>query len=213
MVSKVLFKIRLKSAMTARWASLLTALLLAWVLPSAASAQAPAPAAPAARVAADDDYRIGVEDSLAIVVWKNEMLSRLVTVRPDGRISLPLVNEVQAAGLTPLQLRDELARRLTEFMPPPEVSVVVQEVKSFKVSILGEVQRPGRYELKSRTTVLDALALAGGFKDFASVTNIVVLRPLGKVTHRLPFNYKRVIARGGEADNFELVPNDIILVP
>ena len=198
--------------------SLLAALALLAVAPlagpRAASAQAPAPAGPAPAVMpGEEDYRIGVEDQLAIVVWKNETLSRLVTVRPDGKISLPLINDVQAAGLTPSQLRDDLARRLTAFMPSPEVSVVVNEVRSFKISIIGEVQKPGRYDLRSRTTVLDALALAGGFKDFASPTKIVVLRALGGITQRLPFNYKRVIAPGGESANFELLPNDIILVP
>jgi polysaccharide export outer membrane protein len=160
-----------------------------------------------------EDYRIGLEDTLTIVVWKNETLSRPVTVRPDGKISLPLVNDIQAAGLTPSQLRTEITRRLTEFMPTPEVSVMVNEVRSFKISVLGEVQKPGRYDLRSRTTVLDALALAGGFKDFASPNKIVILRSIGKTTQRLPFNYKRAIAPGGEGDNFELLPNDVILVP
>ena len=191
------------------------ALLLAALLPPAVSeGQAPAvPAAPAPSVPGDEEYRIGPEDQLVIVVWKNETLSRTVTVRPDGKISLPLVNDVQAAGLTALQVRDDLIKRLSAFMPPPEVSVVVSEVRSFKVSILGEVQKPGRYDLRSRTTVLDALALAGGFKDFASPTKIVVIRAIGNTTQRLPFNYKRVTAKGGETNNFELLPNDIILVP
>ena len=160
-----------------------------------------------------EDYRIGPEDALTIVVWKNETLSRSVTVRPDGKISLPLINEIQAAGLTPSELRDEIAKRLTEFMAPPEVSVLVNEVRSFKISVLGEVQRPGRYDLHSRTTVLDALALAGGFKDFASKNKIVILRSNGNTTERRDFNYKRAIAPGGEAYNFELLPNDIIIVP
>lgn len=124
-------------------ACLLSVILVPFAAPRA---QTPAPA----RLPTDEDYRIGPEDALAIIVWKNETLSRLVTVRPDGKISLPLVNDVQAAGLTPAQLRDDLTRRLTEFMPPPEVSVVVNEVRSFKISVLGEVQKPGRDELRSR---------------------------------------------------------------
>jgi polysaccharide export outer membrane protein len=198
--------------MKRRCSSVFVALLLGSILrPLEASPQAQSPGP--SGLAADADYRIGVEDALAITVWKNDALSRVVTVRPDGKVSLPLVNDVQAAGLTALQLRDDLSKRLAAFMPRPEVSVVVNEVKSFKISVLGEVQKPGRYELRSRTTVLDALALAGGFKDFASVTKIVVLRAVGTATKRLPFNYKRVISAGGEADNFELLPNDIILVP
>ena len=98
-------------------------------------------------------------------------------------------------------------------MPPPEVSVLVNEVRSFKVSVLGEVQKPGRYELRGRTTVLDALALAGGFKEFASTRKIVILRSNGNISERRVFDYKRAIAPGGAAYNFELIPNDVILVP
>lgn len=160
-----------------------------------------------------DEYKIGPEDILNISVWKNADISRLVPVRPDGMISLPLLHDVQAAGLTPMQLQDILRKRLTEYLPSPEVSVIVVEVHSFKVSIIGEVQRPGSYELRRQTTVLDALALAGGFKDFASPARIVVLRPEGKTVKRVPFNYKKVTSAGGEAENFFLQPGDIILVP
>src|SRR5207249_4439847 len=112
-----------------------------------------------------EGYRIGPEDMLQISVWKNDALSKLVPVRPDGMISLPLLHDVQAAGLTPMELRDTLARKLTDFMPAPEVSVIVTDVRSFKVSVIGEVHKPARYELKGRTTVLDVLALAGGFNE------------------------------------------------
>jgi len=158
-------------------------------------------------------YKIGPEDVLNISVWKNEDLSRTVPVRPDGMISLPLLNDVQAAGLTAMQLRDVLTKKLTEYEPSPEVSVIVTEVNSFRVSILGEVQRPARYDLRSPTTVLDAIALAGGFKDFAATDRIVILRPQGKTMKRMPFNYKKVIAAGGEGENFFLQPGDIIMVP
>src|SRR5229473_2076805 len=107
-----------------------------------------------------EDYEIGPEDVLDIAVWNNTAISRTVPVRPDGKISLPLLNDVQAAGLTPMQLRDGLAKKLTDYMPTPEVSVIVKEVHSFKVSVLGEVKKAGQYELKSRTTVLDVVALA-----------------------------------------------------
>src|SRR2546422_1170538 len=108
------------------------------------------------------DYRIGPEDVLDISVWNNVAISRTVPVRPDGKISLPLLNDVQAAGLTAMQLRDLLNKKLAEYIPTSEVSVIVREVHSFKVSVIGEVKRPGRHELKSRATVLDALAMEIG---------------------------------------------------
>src|SRR5262245_53710508 len=123
-----------------------------------------------------EEYRIGPEDVLNISVWKNDPMSRTVPVRPDGMISLPLLDDVRAAGLTPMQLRELLVQKLAEYVPSPSVSVIVSEVRSFKVSVLGEVNRPARYELKSRTTVLDVIALAGGFKLYAARTRIIIIR-------------------------------------
>jgi polysaccharide biosynthesis/export protein len=162
------------------------------------------------RGAAPEAYRIGAEDLLQVSVWKNEALSRTVPVRPDGKISLPLVNDVQAAGLTALELRDVLTRKLAEYMPNPEVSVIVSDIRSFKVSVIGEVVKPGRYELKSWTTVLDVLAMAGGFTQFASRSKIVILHPEGATMKRIPFNYNRI---AGEQENFYLRNGDIVLVP
>jgi len=163
------------------------------------------------RSAAPDVYRIGPEDALQISVWKNDSLTRSVQVRPDGKISLPLLNDVQAAGLTALELRDVLAQKLVAYMPNPEVSVIVTDIRSFKVSVVGEVSRPGRLELKSWTTVLDALALAGGFTQFASRSKIVILQPDGKTMKRIPFNYNKAL--DGEQENFYLRNGDIVLVP
>jgi polysaccharide export outer membrane protein len=184
-----------------------------------ASAQQPAPAArsaaPVSKPATNiplDDYRIGPEDILSISVWKNEAMSRVLPVRPDGMISLPLLDDVMAAGLTPMELRNVLAQKLAEYVPSPAVTVIVNDVHSFKVSVIGEVVRPARYELKSRTTVLDVLALAGGFNQFASRTRVVVLRPEGDKRVRIPFNYNRVIA-GADEENVYLKPGDIVLVP
>jgi polysaccharide export outer membrane protein len=191
---------------------------------------APAVAQPAAPeepngVASRDlgDYRIGPEDVLRISVWNNEAMSATVPVRPDGRISLPLLNDVQAAGLTAAELREVLAKRLVEYMPIPEVSVIVMTINSFKVSILGEVTRPGRYDLRSRTTVLDALALAGGLGPFAAKSRIVILRPEGNSMKRIPFNYNKLVGDGlldrlmnfgaDEQENLYLRNGDIILVP
>src|SRR5207247_1004235 len=156
---------------------------------------------------------LGPEDLLDIAVWNNTAISRAVPVRPDGKISLPLLNDVQAAGLTPSQLREVLAKRLADYMPTPEVSVIVREVHSFKVSVIGEIKTPGRYELKSRATVLDVLAQAGPFSDFASRARIFVLRFNGTTAKRLPFNYNKVIAADGEQENFFLQPGDIVVVP
>ncbi len=175
--------------------------------PKAAAAPAPGPSI------SPEQYKIGPEDMLAVSVWKNEAMSRTVPVRPDGMISLPLLDDVQAAGLTPMQLRDVIIKKLSDYMPAPEVSVIVNDVRSFKVSVMGEVVRPARYELKSVTTVLDVLAQAGGFNQFANRSRIVILRPNGKTMTRIPFNYNKVVASGGEDENIYLQPNDIVLVP
>ncbi len=159
------------------------------------------------------DYRIGPEDVLDISVWNNAAISRTVPVRPDGKISLPLLNDLQAAGLTPMQLRDVLNKKLAEYIPAPEVSVIVREVHSFKVSVIGEVKKPGRHELKSRATVLDALALAEGLGEFAARGRIVILRTDGNTLKRIPFNYNKVVSADGELENFMLQPGDIIVVP
>ena len=194
------------------------------------AAPAPAPAADTAAAALpapaagvdQSQYRIGPEDMLAIAVWQNQDLTRTVPVRPDGHISLPLVNDVQAAGLTPMELRDLLKQKLAEYAPGAEISVIVAEVNSFKVSVMGKVQRPDRDLLKGPTTVLDVLALAGGFQDFANQEKVVVLRPepffvqgkpSGQTFRRMYMNYKKVIAAGGETDNFALQPGDIVVVP
>jgi polysaccharide export outer membrane protein len=178
------------------------------MLASAASAQTPAPDADGR--GAPDAYRIGPEDQLLISVWKNDAMSRSVLVRPDGKIAMPLLNDVQAAGLTALELRDVLTTKLKEFIPNPEVTVIVSDVRSLKVSVIGEVARPGRYELKSWATVLDALALAGGFTQYASRSKIVILHPKGKSMEKIPFNYNEV---SGKQENFYLRNGDIVLVP
>ena len=180
------------------------------------AATPPAAAQPRAAMqsAAPSDYVIGPEDVLQVSVWKNETLSRVVPVRPDGKISLPLLHDVQASGLTAMQLRDKISRALSEFMPNPEVSVIVTDVRSFRVSIMGEVQRPGVLLLRSSTTVLEAIAMAGGFRDFASPSKIMVVRKgANGQTEKIPFNYNRAIRAGeGENDIF-LKTGDVIVVP
>jgi polysaccharide biosynthesis/export protein len=177
------------------------------------SVAAAAASAREARIVADDrDYKIGPEDVLDISVWKNPELSRTVPVRPDGKISLPLVNDIQAAGLSPSRLREELTQRLSEYVPSPEVAVIVREVHSAKVAVVGAVRTPGRYDVRSPATVLEIIALAQGFTDFAARDRIVVLRRAGRGTTRIPFNY-RSITDGSEQDNFFVQPGDIIVVP
>ena len=188
--------------------------LLVAVFAIPASAQTPANQGTVKELGATlAEYRIGPEDTVQITVWKNDAISRTVPVRPDGKISLPLLNDVQAAGLTPMELRELLITKLKEFIPTPEVSVIVIEPKSFKVTLVGEIPRPGRYELRSRTTVLDLLAMAGGVTQFAARSRIFVIRRDDTGQKKVPFNYNRAIAADGDRENFDLQPNDIVIVP
>jgi polysaccharide export outer membrane protein len=182
---------------------------------AAKSAETPSAAgAPAGGYPLSSDYVIGPEDMLQITVWKNDALSRTLPVRPDGKISLPLLHDVQAAGLTPMQLRDKLASALGEFMPNPEVAVTVTDVRSYRVSVLGEVQKPGVLQLKADTTVLEAIALAGGFRDFASPGKITILRKdTNGTTQKIPFNYNRVVKDNRSQDNVTLKSGDVVVVP
>lgn len=179
-----------------------------------ASIPSTAPPAPAPKplAAVPTDYVIGPEDILAITVWKNDTLSKQVPVRPDGKVSLPLLHDIQASGLTAMQLRDKISVALAEFMPNPEVSVIVLDVRSFRVSVLGEVNRPGVLQLKSDTSILEAIAMSGGFRDFASPSKIIVFRKdtYGN-SHKLKFNYNRALR--GEEDNLGLKSGDVIVVP
>lgn len=165
-------------------------------------------------VHSDSTYIIGTDDLLAINVWKEPEISRTVPVRSDGKISLPLVGELTAGGETPLQLEQEITKKLESYISEPEVTVIVQDSKSRKINILGMVARPGSYLLTGSTTVLDAIAMAGGFKDFAKRKSIYVLRPgdSGK-EQRLPFNYKDVIQGKNPEQNIHLQPRDTVVVP
>jgi len=203
--------------MTLKWFVVSAALLAGIGLVSGAGAQQASTrvpnAVPASPAPVSAEYVIGPEDMLQISVWKNESLSRQLPVRPDGKVSMPLLHDIQASGLTPMQLRDKISAALAEFMPNPEVSVTVLEVRSYRVSVLGEVQKPGVLQLKAPTTVLEALALAGGFRDFASPSKIVIFRKdNGGQTQRLRFNYNRAVGSAGE-DNVTLRSGDVVVVP
>jgi polysaccharide biosynthesis/export protein len=160
------------------------------------------------------EYVIGPEDVLAINVWKEPEISRSVPVRPDGKISLPLVGDLLASGLTTDKLRDNIAAKLKEYISNPEVIVIVQEVKSRSFNIVGKVGKPGSYDLAKPMTVLDALAVAGGFQDFAKSGKIYVLRRETDGSRKmLPFNYKLVIKGRGLDQNVELQSGDTVVVP
>lgn len=178
--------------------------LLCLLLVSSALANDTAPAPPTL-----PEYRIGIDDVLDVAVWNVSELQKTVPVRPDGKISLPLINDVVAAGLTPMELRDQLTKLMAAFVHDPDVSVVIREIRSLKVSVLGQVKTPGRYDLKSPATVLDALALAGGLTEFAARRRITVLRSV----QRLHFDYDMAVSNGGSADNLALKPGDIVVVP
>lgn len=164
-------------------------------------------------VTVNADYRIGIEDVLDIAVWSVAELQKTVPVRPDGKISLPLVNDVTAAGLTPMELRSQLTAKIAAFVQNPDVSVVVREIRSLKVSVIGEVRTPGRYDLRGPSTVLDALALAGGLTEFASRRKITILRPAGNTTERIRFDYDAAISRNVVASNLLVKAGDIVVVP
>lgn len=163
---------------------------------------------------AQQNFIIGNGDVLAISVWKQPDLSRSLPVRSDGKISLPLIGEVQAGGRTPQQLQQELANRFQPYLTDPEVTVIIEQINSQKFNILGRVVKPGSYSLVDPTTVLDAIALAGGCRDFAKQKDIYILRrnPDGSES-KLPFNYQDVIKGKNTAQNIELQPRDTIVVP
>jgi len=157
------------------------------------------------------EYLIGPEDILDVLVWKNcPDLCRTVPVRPDGKVSLPLVNDIQAAGLTPMDLRRHLTEQLSEYLPSPEVSVIVKEGHNVKVAVVGAVKMPGDYEVKSPATVLELIARAQGLTEFAARDRIVIIRQSGQ---RINFNYRKVADGGSDQDNFFVRAGDIIVVP
>jgi polysaccharide export outer membrane protein len=174
----------------------------------------PSETAHAAARPRDATYVIGDEDLLVINVWKEPEVSRSIPVRSDGRISLPLIGEIQAAGRTPVQLEKDIAAKLRTYITDPDVTVIVQQINSQKFNILGRVLKPGSYPLTGSTTVLDAIAAAGGFQDFAKEKDIYILRanPAGGET-RLSFNYKDVIRGKHPEENIRLESHDTVVVP
>jgi len=157
------------------------------------------------------DYHLGAGDKLRIEVYKDPQLSQSVQIRPDGKITLPLVGDVVATGMTPIELRDSLAKSLTEYITNPTVTVIVVEAESAHAFVMGEVTHPGPVQLHGPMTILQALAMAGGFKEFANTKDVKVLRPKGNGLETLHFNYKDVLS--GEAKPFYLKSGDTVIVP
>lgn len=189
------------------------------VAPSSA-AQPGVPASPAAppQIPADGvqvpaDYVIGTEDVLAIVFWREAAMSADVVVRPDGKISLPLLNDVVVDGLTPDQVRQRVTELSKKFIEDPTVTVVVKQINSRKVYITGNVERPGTFPLLRPTTVLQLIAVAGGLKEFANGGDIVLVRTEGSKQETFQFNYDHLKNRKNLAQNIFLKPGDTIIVP
>jgi polysaccharide export outer membrane protein len=161
---------------------------------------------------AGPDYVIGADDNLHISVWKEPDLTNTLPVRPDGKISMPLLNDVQAAGLTPMQLADSLTEKLKKYLADPRVTVVVTQMNSQRIYILGEVLHSGAIPLLPNMTVLQALATAG-FTQFANTKNIYVLRTQNGKQQKMPFNYRQAMKGDTVAQNINLKPGDTIVVP
>lgn len=164
------------------------------------------------------EFLLGPEDIVEVNVWRNQDLSRITVVRPDGMISLPLIGDVKASGLTASQVAERIAKRLTEFKENPSVSVSVKEVNSYFIYVLGEVTKAGKYPLKSYANVLQGVSLAGGFTPFASKSNMAVVRTIRNGNGedhqiRIPVNYHELISGRGEIGNFTLMSGDTIVVP
>ena len=161
----------------------------------------------------DPAYVIGPEDVLDINVWKEPDVSRTVPVRPDGKISLPLVNDVQAAGSTPQQLASEVTQKLRKYLNEPQVTVIVTAINSQRVFVVGEVLRAGAFPLIPGMTVLQALSSAGGFTTFADVKKIHVMRLVNGKHVEMPFNYRDVLRGDNPDQNIKLEPGDTVVVP
>jgi len=175
----------------------------------------PAPVAPAPATApttAGDDFVIGPEDVLQITVWREPDLGTKAVVRPDGKIGVTLLGDIQASGQTTTQLKDEIAAKLARFIEQPEVSVVVVEVHSQMVHLIGAVGRPGAYALGGPLTVVELLARAGGLAEYTKGENVAIVRTVGKDTQRIPFNYKAYIEGRDLQRNIALKNGDVVVV-
>jgi polysaccharide biosynthesis/export protein len=204
-----------------RVSSLAFVLAAVLVVPGVAQQTAPAPPQQPATGPVDlpksvelpADYLIGPEDMLSIVFWRDKDMSADVVVRPDGKISLPLLNDIQAAGFTPDQLRAQLVKAASKFVEEPNATVVVKEIHSRKAFITGNVAKPGTYQLTTGMTVLQLIAVAGGLLEYADAKNVVVMRTENGQQRSYKFNYKDVISQKRVEQNIALKPGDTVIVP
>src|SRR5258708_4900774 len=177
------------------------------------ASKAQASVAPDQNAGSDPAYKIGPQDVLKIDVWREDQLTRTVPVRPDGKITLPLLNDVQAAGLTPMELAGVIRDELKNYVNNPQVTVSVTEINSRRIYVTGEVARAGAFPLLPGMTVLQALSSSGGFTQFARLKNIHILRTVNGERAKLPFNYKEAINGKNPAQDIELQTGDVIVVP
>jgi polysaccharide export outer membrane protein len=184
-------------------------LLLASLAGAVAGADTTTP--PPSTVAGATEYRLGPEDVIDVFVWKEPELSTTVVIRPDGKISLPLANELEASGKTAAELQREISERLRRYITEPIVNVMVKQINSLKISVLGEVRKPDVYRIKNQVTVLDAIAMAGGFTDLARPNRVVVLRNTASGPQRIKINVKQTVADAA-GQPFYLQPQDTVYV-
>jgi polysaccharide export outer membrane protein len=202
------------------WGSAVAAAAVLTLAPASLGAQQEQPSGAASRGAASTTarpaaaYVIGPDDVLSIVFWKDKDLSAEVIVRPDGKVSLPLLNDIQAQGRTPDELRDALKQAAQAFVEDPNPTVMVKEIKSRRVFITGQVEKPGPYPLTAEITVLQLIAMAGGMREFADGSNITIIRKAENGRAEiLPFNYRDVLKRKNLTQNVQLKPGDTVVVP
>jgi polysaccharide export outer membrane protein len=169
------------------------------------------PGAPSIQV--PENYVIGLGDVLEVFVWRNDQLSRELVVRPDGKISLPLIQDIQAEGLTVLQLRDEITRMFDKHINNPRVTVLIRQINSYKVSVLGRVMRPGVYPITGSTTLLEAISMAGGFTEWANKKKITVITHNKDKEDKITVNYKKIASGEDPSQNITLKRGDTIIVP
>ena len=205
------------TALAAAASTSLAVLAQAPALAANAAASVPASGAAVAvpvRPATPSGYVIGVDDVLSILFWRDKDLSAPeISVRPDGKVTLPLLNDVQAAGLTPEQLRDTVLDAARKYVEDPNPTVIVKEIKSRKVFITGQVEKPGPYPLNGTVTVLQLIATAGGLRDFADGKNISVIRGRDGTQSVFEFNYQELLKKRYLSQNIELAPGDTVVVP
>ena len=194
--------------LTTGWNTAFATILLTCIAGAAAAADTNK--LTAAVSAGGADYRLGPEDVIDVFVWKEPELSTSVTVRPDGKISLPLANELEASGKTAPELQQEITERLRRYITQPIVNVMVKQINSLKISVLGEVRKPDVYRIKNRITVLDAIAMAGGFTDLARPNRVIVVRNTPAGPQRIKINVKQAVADAGAP--FYLQPQDTVYV-